>query len=76
MGASGRIASWWAFTADPNPLQSPEGTIIERMDDNGAGIGDVGVPLGQGGCGSWGAVLDGSANGATSGGDWPFYTNV
>lgn len=75
-GPVGRIASWSAWTADPTPLQGPEQTRIWRQDDNGAGIGEVGVPLGKGGCGSWGPVLDGSSNGATSGGDNCFYLYV
>ena len=73
MGASGRIASWMAWTADPSPLQGPEATVIMREDDNGAGSGGTPVPLGQGGCGQWGAILDGSSNGATSGGDNCFF---
>jgi hypothetical protein len=71
-GASGRIASWGAWTADPNPLAGPEQTRILREDDNGALMGGPTVPLGQGGCGQWGVILDGSSNGATSGGDNPF----
>ncbi len=34
-GASGRLASWMAWTADPSPLIGPETTRIVRMDDNG-----------------------------------------
>lgn len=32
-GASGRIASWQAWTADPNPMLTPDTTIILRDDD-------------------------------------------
>jgi hypothetical protein len=70
-GASGRIAFWAAWTADPNPLPGPEQTNIWRSDDN-MGIG-VRVPLGIGGCGSWSPFLDGFSNGATSGGDNCFF---
>lgn len=66
-GASDRLASWWAWVADPSPMVSPETSIILRQDDNGGT-----VPLGQGGVGSWAPLLDGSSNGATSGGDYPF----
>lgn len=69
-GASDRAASWGAWTADPSPMVDPESSNILRQDDNG-GV----VPLGQGGCGSWGPVLDGSSNGATSGGDNPFFVS-
>jgi hypothetical protein len=73
-GASGRIASWMAWGADPNPLPGPEVTNILREDDNGAGIpGQTPVPLGQGGCGGWAPMLDGFSNGATSGGDNCFF---
>ena len=72
-GASGRLASWAAWTADPSPLTASESTIIWRSDDN-MGLG-VRVPLGQGGCGQWEPFLDGFSNGATSGGDNCFYLN-
>lgn len=73
-GASGRLASWNAWTADPSPLTASESTIIWRSDDN-MGLGGVRVPLGQGGCGQWEPFLDGFSNGATSGGDNCFYLN-
>lgn len=69
-GASDRLASWLGFTADASPMITPETTLLLRQDDNG-GV----IPLGQGGCGSWAPILDGSSNGATSGGDNPFYLN-
>lgn len=72
-GAAGRIASWMAWNADPNPLPAPEQTNILRMDDNGALAGPPVLALGTGGCGTWGPVLDGSSNGATSGGDNCFF---
>lgn len=65
-GASGRIAGWAAWTADPNPLQGPEQTRILREDDNGAGSGGPAVPLGAGGlCGGGGG---GGGGGTTTGG--------
>lgn len=69
-GASDRLASWMAWTADPSPMVEGGTSIILRQDDNGGT-----VPLGQGGVGSWGPVLDGSSNGSTSGGDDCFYVN-
>jgi hypothetical protein len=69
-GASDRLASWDGFTADPSPMVEPATSIILRQDDNG-GV----TPLGQGGCGSWAPILDGSSNGATSGGDEPIFIN-
>lgn len=69
-GASDRLASFGAWTADPAVMIAPETSNILRQDDNG-GV----IPLGQGGCGSWAPILDGSSNGATSGGDNPFFVN-
>lgn len=72
-GASDRLASWGAWTADPNPLNGGGSTIIMREDNNGAlQDGVTPLPLGQGGVGQWGPILDGSSTGATSGGDNPF----
>lgn len=77
-GASGRIASWMAWGADPQPLIVAEGTNILRTDDN-MGIG-LRVPLGQGGCGEWRPVLQGvtspTGSGAISGGDGCFFVNT
>lgn len=56
-GASGRIASWQAWTADPSPMVTPQTTVLVRDD-------------------SFEPILDGSSNGATSGGDNAFLTNV
>lgn len=70
-GASDRLASWGAWGADPSPMVTPETSNILRQDDNYGTI-----PLGQGGCGTWSPILDGSSNGATSGGDNPFYLNI
>ena len=67
----GRILSWQAWSADPSPLGGPEKTVVVRSDDNGGTI-----PLGQGGCGTWSPILDGSSNGATSGGDNCFIDDV
>ena len=50
--------------------------MILRQQDNGVLTHDTPVPLGQGGCGSWAPILDGSSNGATSGGDDAFFLNV
>lgn len=75
-GAAGRLASWTAWTADPSPLIGPETTRIIRMDDNGVLVGPPVVPFGNGGCGTWGPILDGSSNGATSGGDNCFYNDI
>lgn len=75
-GATGRIASWMAWTADPSPLIGPETTRLIRMDDNGVLTGDTPVPLGTGGCGTWAPILDGSSNGATSGGDNAFLGEI
>ncbi len=80
-GAAGRLASWSAWTADPTPLFGPETTRIFRTDDNGVLAGDPPVPLGTGGCGAWEPFLDGAANyptgdGAVSGGQGCFYSNV
>lgn len=69
-GASDRLASWLAWGADPSPMVESLASNILRQDDNGGT-----VPLGQGGAGSWAPVLDGSSNGATSGGDNPFFVN-
>lgn len=72
-GASGRLASWGAWTADPAPLNGGGSTIIMREDNNGAlQDGVTPLPLGMGGVGQWGPILDGFSNGATSGGDNPF----
>jgi hypothetical protein len=49
---------------------TPETTIVLRTDDNG-GV----IPVGQGGCGQWSVILDGSSNGACSGGDNPIFIN-
>lgn len=68
-GASGRIASWEAWGADPSPLIAPATTNIWRSDNN-YGV----TPLGQGGVGDWAPFLDGFSNGATSGGDNCFFT--
>lgn len=65
-GASDRLASWSAFTADPSPMIEPLTSNILRQGDN-----EGTIPLGQGGCPSWSPILDGSSNGATSGGDNP-----
>lgn len=76
-GASDRLASWQAWTADPNPLPAPAHTIILRVDDNGASSGAAKpLPLGTGGCGKWNPLLDGSSNGATTGGDNAFFQDV
>lgn len=69
-GASDRLASWDGFNGDPNPMITPATSNILRQDDNGGTI-----PLGQGGCGSWAPVLDGSSTGSTTGGDEPFFIN-
>lgn len=76
-GASGRLASWQAWTADPSPLAGPGQTIIMREDNNGALVpGATPAPLGQGGVGQWAPMLDGSSTGATSGGDNAFLQDV
>lgn len=69
-GASDRLASWLAWGADPSPMVEAGASNILRQDDNG-GV----TPLGQGGCGSWAPILDGSSNGSTSGGDNPLFVN-
>lgn len=82
-GASDRIASWMAWTADPNPLPAPCQTVIIREDNNGAMVpggaapeGGPPLPVGTGGCGQWRPMLDGSSTGATSGGDNAFLADV
>lgn len=56
-GARGRLLSWAAWTADPQPLFGAAQTIILRD-------------------GEYQPILDGSSNGATSGGDNCFYTII
>lgn len=80
-GASGRIASWAAWTADPTPLVGPEDTRLIRTDDNGVLAGDPPLPLGTGGVGTWQPILDGASNnvsgdGAISGGQGCFYNDI
>lgn len=70
-GASDRLASWMAWSADPCPMVEGGSSVILRQDNNGGS-----APVGQGGVGSWAPVLDGSSTGSTSGGDNCFYVNV